>query len=79
MTDAVLTSIIAAIPPTLAAGFGVWISGRNSRGIQQVHNIVNGMNKKKMKLTKSDSFRRGKAAEKKNPGSPVRKSPPRKS
>jgi len=77
MTDAVQIAIIASIPATIAAVasvIGSIISSKNNRDIGQVHRIVNGQQRALMKVAKSDSFRRGKAAEKAHPGSKVRKS-----
>ncbi len=73
MTDAVQIALITAIPPTIVAALGAWVSLMNSRGIGKVNAAVNGQNKALMKVARSDSYRKGKAAEKANPGSPVRK------
>jgi hypothetical protein len=71
VSDIVIVAIIVAIPPTLTALAGVFVSMRNSRKLEEVQKSTDGKMEKLLALTgsanKAEGVLQGKAEEKANP------------
>lgn len=64
MSDAVITAIIAAVPPTLLAGLALLKAGKVEKAVNEVHLSVNSRLDEFLKVTKTASHAEGVKEEK---------------